>query len=49
MNAIKIYLSKLGRKGGKIRSKSKASASRNNGRLGGRPKKTVARKVLANG
>jgi len=37
---IKTYLSKIGRKGGKSRSDKKISASRENGKLGGRPKTT---------
>jgi hypothetical protein len=37
----KIY-SEIGRKGGKRTSPSKAKASRENGRLGGRPKKSSA-------
>jgi hypothetical protein len=31
----------LGKLGGSSRSEAKASASRNNGKLGGRPKKTA--------
>ena len=37
----KVY-SEIGRKGGKKTSKAKAKSSRENGRLGGRPRKTSA-------
>jgi hypothetical protein len=33
---------RLGAAGGRVRSRAKAAASRNNGRRGGRPRKTVA-------
>ena len=39
----------LGRAGGSARSAAKASASRDNGRLGGRPKKAQARDRQRNG
>ena len=39
---IKKYLSMVGRKGGLKKSKRKTNACRKNGRLGGRPKRTVA-------
>lgn len=35
----------LGKEGGSSRSKAKATASRNNGKLGGRPRKTGGRKA----
>lgn len=35
---VKQYLAQIGRKGGKAKSNAKAGASRDNGRLGGRPK-----------
>lgn len=35
---VKTYLSEIGRKGGKSRSDKKSRASRENGKLGGRPK-----------
>lgn len=36
---IRQYLASLGRKGGSVKSKAKAAASRANGRKGGRPRK----------
>jgi len=36
---IHDYLAQLGRRGGSAKSKAKANASRQNGKLGGRPKK----------
>jgi hypothetical protein len=36
----KAWMTELGRQGGKSRSPSKAQASRDNGKLGGRPRKT---------
>jgi DNA invertase Pin-like site-specific DNA recombinase len=38
MNITK-YLSEIGRKGGKAKSRAKLAAARANGKLGGRPKK----------
>jgi general stress protein YciG len=38
MNDVKQYLSKIGRKGGKSKSRAKLAAARENGKLGGRPK-----------
>jgi len=38
MNAIKKYLSSIGRLGGSVRSERKAAAARINGLRGGRPK-----------
>ena len=35
---IKEYFSQIGRKGGSVRSERKARASKENGKLGGRPK-----------
>ena len=37
----KRWMSELGRKGGSVRSEAKAKSSRENGKLGGRPKKTA--------
>ena len=36
---IKQYLSSIGAKGGKAKSRAKLAAARANGKLGGRPKK----------
>jgi len=36
---IKEYFSRIGKKGGSVKSERKACASRKNGKLGGRPKK----------
>jgi len=41
---IRQYLSQIGKKGGKSTSEAKAEASRNNGKLGGRPRKKGGRK-----
>jgi hypothetical protein len=42
--AVHKWLSKIGTKGGKVTSPAKAAAVRENGKLGGRPrKKRVAR------
>jgi hypothetical protein len=38
------YASKFARLGGKTKSAARAAASRENGRLGGRPKKTAKNK-----
>ncbi len=38
---IRRYFSKIGRKGGLVKSESKAQAVRKNGLKGGRPKKAV--------
>jgi hypothetical protein len=38
----KAWMSELGRQGGKIKSEVKARSSRDNGKLGGRPRKKVA-------
>jgi Protein of unknown function (DUF2442) len=38
----KAWMSKLGRQGGKSKSAAKAQASRDNGKSGGRPRKTVS-------
>lgn len=35
----------LGAKGGAVKTKAKAEAARKNGKLGGRPKKKVKKKV----
>jgi Protein of unknown function (DUF2442) len=35
----KAWMTELGRQGGKLRSEAKAKASRDNGKLGGRPRK----------
>ncbi len=37
----KVWMSELGRKGGKVKSAIKAESARNNGKKGGRPKKVV--------
>jgi hypothetical protein len=39
---LKTYASEFARLGGLTKSKARAAASRRNGRLGGRPKKTAA-------
>jgi hypothetical protein len=39
MEAIKKYLTKIGRKGGSVKSEAKAEAARRNGKKGGRPRK----------
>lgn len=36
------WMSELGRRGGSVKSKAKAKSSRENGKLGGRPKKKTA-------
>lgn len=38
----KRWMSELGRKGGSVRSEAKTKSSRENGKLGGRPKKKTA-------
>jgi Protein of unknown function (DUF2442) len=38
----KAWMSELGRQGGKSKSAAKAQASRNNGKSGGRPRKTAS-------
>lgn len=38
---ISKYLAKIGRRGGKATSAAKAAAVRENGKLGGRPRKAV--------
>ncbi len=43
MNAIKKYLSSIGRLGGSVRSERKAAAARINGLRGGRPKNRAKR------
>jgi len=43
LGARKWMASRLGRAGGQSRSRAKRTAARANGRLGGRPKKAVAR------
>jgi hypothetical protein len=42
LGSKKWIASRLGQVGGKSRSRAKRSASKNNGRLGGRPRKAVA-------
>lgn len=39
VNAVKAYLASIGRDGGKAKTAAKIAAARENGRLGGRPKK----------
>ena len=36
--AVRSYLAKVGKKGGKVRSPAKAKAARKNAKKGGRPK-----------
>lgn len=43
---IRRYLAKIGRKGGLVKSESKAQAVRKNGLKGGRPKKAVPLAVI---
>jgi hypothetical protein len=38
----KAWMTELGRQGGKLKSVAKAQASRDNGKRGGRPRKTIA-------
>ena len=45
---VSKYLSSIGRKGGKAKSRAKSAAAKANGRLGGRPKtKRVVRRANA--
>jgi hypothetical protein len=39
--AVQQYLREIGKRGGEARTPAKKSASRKNGKLGGRPKKAV--------
>ena len=39
--AVSKYLAKIGRRGGSASSEAKAAAVRENGKLGGRPRKQV--------
>ena len=41
--AVHKWLSKIGTKGGKVTSPAKAAAVRENGKLGGRPRKRKAK------
>jgi hypothetical protein len=41
----KAWMTELGRQGGKLKSIAKAQASRENGKRGGRPRKTIATAV----
>ena len=43
---IRRYFAKIGRKGGLVKSESKAQAVRKNGLRGGRPKKAVPPAVI---
>jgi len=45
MEIINKYLSEIGKKGGSKRSRRKTHACRENGKLGGRPKGTLAGKL----
>ncbi len=49
MDEVKKYLSKLGKKGGSVKSELKTESSRKNGKLGGRPKKVLSESVDAFG
>lgn len=42
--SVQLWLSKIGTKGGKVTSPAKAAAVRENGRLGGRPRKKKAQR-----
>ena len=42
--AVHKWLSKIGTKGGKVTSPAKAAAVRENGKLGGRPRKHKAKR-----
>ena len=44
-DSIKKYLSEIGRVGGSAKTETKASSSRENGKLGGRPKKIFSESV----
>ncbi len=44
ISIIQRYLAKIGRKGGKVKSEAKAAAARENGKLGGRPRRDEAAK-----
>lgn len=44
-SAVRKYLSQIGRQGGLVSSEAKAKASRENGKLGGRPKKVLSEAV----
>jgi hypothetical protein len=46
--SIKQYLSSIGKLGGKVSGGAKAQASRNNGKLGGRPKKNKSQELGGN-
>jgi hypothetical protein len=45
---IHQYLSDIGKRGGKVSGGAKANASRNNGKLGGRPKKNHSKELGGN-
>jgi len=45
-NPITEYLSRIGRKGGKVRSAAKVAAARENGKKGGRPRKRPGKGVV---
>jgi hypothetical protein len=42
--AVQLWLSRIGTKGGKVTSPAKAAAVRENGKLGGRPRKKKAKR-----
>ncbi len=45
-DAVREYLSALGKKGGAAKTEAKVEAARRNGRLGGRPKKVKCQDEL---
>ena len=45
-DAVREYLSALGKKGGAAKTEAKVEAARRNGRLGGRPKKVTCQDGL---
>ena len=49
MNPVKAYLADIGSKGGQSKSRAKLAAARENGMLGGRPRKPKRVARRANG